>query len=79
MGRRRRRVIRVVKRTLPKVFSCPRCGMVSIKVKVKNKGLATIACGSCGLSVEYTLSSKKEPIDVYNEFVDNYLSGKVSL
>lgn len=79
MGRRRRRVIRVVKRTLPKVFSCPRCGMISIKVKVKSGGLATIACGSCGLNLQYNLTSKKEPIDIYNEFVDNYLAGRISV
>ncbi|MCP8318173.1 MAG: hypothetical protein H3Z51_15140 [archaeon] len=77
MGRRRRRVIKVVKRTLPKVYACPQCGVVSIKVSLKEENLAKIVCGSCGLKYEYPLEVKKHPIDIYNEFVDKFMSGRL--
>ncbi|MCP8317058.1 MAG: hypothetical protein H3Z52_10970 [archaeon] len=77
MGRRRRRVIKIVKRTLPKVYACPQCGVVSIKVSLKEENLAKIVCGSCGLKHEYPLEVRKDPIDIYNEFVDKFMSGRL--
>ncbi|MCP8303979.1 MAG: hypothetical protein H3Z50_00670 [archaeon] len=77
MGRRRRRVIKIVKKALPKVYSCPQCGTIAVKVSVKKENLAKIACGSCGLSYEHQLNIKKPPIDIYNEFVDKFLSGRL--
>lgn len=76
MGRRRRKVIRVVRRTLPKVYSCPRCGMITMKVFVKGTE-ARVVCGSCELNYSYALGVRKEPIDVYNEFVDKYMAGEI--
>ncbi|MCP8310201.1 MAG: hypothetical protein L6M37_04810 [Candidatus Methylarchaceae archaeon HK02M1] len=79
MGRRRRRVIKVVKKALPKVYSCPQCGTISIKISVKKENIAKIACGNCGLSYEYELNTNKAPIDIYNDFVDKFLSGRLNL
>ena len=76
MGRRRRRVIRIVKRTLPKVFSCPRCGVIAVRVS-RTGDSDTVACGSCGLKYSYSPPPKKENIDLYNEFVDMFMAGKV--
>jgi transcription elongation factor Elf1 len=57
MGRRRRRVIRRVKRTLPKFFKCPRCGMDSVmtvrKREDESEHYFVVACGNCGLRSEY--------------------------
>lgn len=78
MGRRRRRIIRVVKKTLPKIYSCPRCGVSAVRVSMK-EGVARITCGSCGLSHEHTVEMRRHPIDIYNEFVDKFLSGKVGV
>jgi transcription elongation factor Elf1 len=70
MGRRRRRVLHVVKKTLPKVFTCPNCGMVSVRLQAK-QDTTIISCGSCGRSKEVS-NQGKEPIDIYNEFVDSF-------
>ncbi|MDG6998016.1 MAG: hypothetical protein JRN15_02760 [Nitrososphaerota archaeon] len=72
MGRRRRRVVHVVKKTLPKVFTCPNCGMVSVRLQPK-EDTTIISCGSCGRSQEIS-NRGKEPIDIYNEFVDKFNS-----
>ncbi len=77
MGRRRRRVVHVVKKTLPKVFTCPNCGMVSVRLQPKEE-TTIISCGSCGTSQEIS-SRGKEPIDIYNEFVDRFNSGQTGV
>ncbi|MDG6904818.1 MAG: hypothetical protein JRN20_03415 [Nitrososphaerota archaeon] len=79
MGRRRRRVVHIVKKTLPKVFTCPSCGMVSVRLQPK-EDTTIISCGSCGRSQEIS-NRGKEPIDIYNEFVDKFnaeISGATS-
>lgn len=77
LGRRRRKVIRVVKRTLPKVFSCPNCGVTGVRVHLQGEHSAVIACGNCKLTLNYDYSGRKEAIDIYNEFVDLFMAGKI--
>ncbi|MEM1995386.1 MAG: hypothetical protein QXW32_07960 [Nitrososphaerales archaeon] len=77
MGRRRRKVIRVVRRTLPKVFTCPNCGVSGVRVKLKGEHLALISCGNCRLTRDYEFTGRKEVIDIYNEFVDQFMAGKI--
>lgn len=74
MGRRRRRVVHVVRKTLPKVFTCPNCGMVSVRLQPEGD-ITIISCGSCGESQRIP-NGGKEPIDIYNEFVDRFNSGQ---
>jgi transcription elongation factor Elf1 len=50
--------------------------MISVRVAITD-GNASIGCGSCGLSLEYTVGPKKEPIDIYNEFVDKFMAGRI--
>lgn len=76
LGRRRRRVIRVVKRTLPKVYSCPRCGVVAVRVSGEE---GKVACASCGLTYTFSVTPKRDRIDIYNEFVDMFMAGKVGV
>ena len=45
----------------------------------KPDGLLSIACGSCGLSQEMPLEGKREPIDLYNEFVDRFMAGRIGM
>ena len=75
MGRRRRRVVHIVKKTLPKVFTCPNCGMVAVRLQPKDE-TTIISCGSCGISQEIS-NRGKEPIDIYNEFVDRFNSAQI--
>src|SRR5579864_8944101 len=77
MGRRRRRVVHVVRKTLPKVFTCPNCGMVSVRLEPKDT-TTIISCGSCGTSQEIP-NAGKEPIDIYNEFIDRFNAGQTGV
>ncbi|RJS90047.1 hypothetical protein CW700_01890 [Candidatus Bathyarchaeota archaeon] len=73
MGRRRRKVVKVVKRKLPEFFLCPRCGKNTVKVSIDRRHeVAVVVCGACGLKGEFPLSSLSEPVDIYCSFVDQF-------
>ena len=79
MGRRRKKTLRVIRRTLPKVFACPRCGMITIRItseedETSHDQVYHIACGNlaCGLRRELRYQIKRADIDVYNTFVDDF-------
>ena len=86
MGRKRKKIIRVT-RKLPKVYNCPACGRVSMRINrtpikedssTYQTGVARrtlysveVLCGDCKISKDY--ESRKEPIDLYNDFVDWFM------
>ncbi len=79
MGRRRKKTLRVVRRTLPKVFACPRCGMVTIRItseedETSHDIVFHVACGNlaCSLRRELRYPTQRADIDVYNTFVDDF-------
>lgn len=78
MGRRRRRVIKIVKKKLPTVFTCPVCSEDGMKVTLpKGAGLATVHCAACGAKDEFEVSRGTQMIDVYCKFTDKfYATGK---
>jgi transcription elongation factor Elf1 len=73
MGRRRRRVIRIVKKKLPTVFTCPVCSEDAIKVTLpKGAGVATVQCAACGAKEEFDVPRGTQMVDVYCKFTDKY-------
>jgi len=75
MGRKRKSIIRVTRRKLPKVFNCPRCGMVAVRVTISPEKNAKVICGDCGLNWEkIEVGKRTEAIDLYNEFIDKFTS-----
>jgi len=73
MGRRKIRVVKIVKKKLPNIFECPKCGENSIKITLsKNTGTATIQCGSCGLKETIEISPNFEAVDAYCKFIDAF-------
>ena len=75
MGRRKRKkvVYRRV-RSLPKVFTCPKCGHKTIKTrKIKdNPDMMEVVCGHCDVSQRVDKNSLTEPVDAFAEFIDIY-------
>lgn len=74
MGRRksRRKIVRP-RRTLPKVFQCPRCGAVAVSASSgKQRGKVNVRCTSCGLAVKLEYNKFYQPVDYYARFLDEY-------
>ncbi|MDI6847494.1 MAG: hypothetical protein QMD13_01200 [Candidatus Bathyarchaeia archaeon] len=76
MGRRRRKVVHIPKKRLPKFFSCPRCGKNTVRVVLfRDEGRAVVSCGSCGVKEEFQIKPALREIDAYCMFTDKVYGG----
>ncbi|MEM2929528.1 MAG: hypothetical protein QW797_01485 [Thermoproteota archaeon] len=79
MARRRRREARVVRRVIPKIFPCPKCGIQAVSIiENKDSGNVRVVCGNCGLATNLEYVKNMENVDYFNRFADKYHSGQVS-
>ena len=73
MGRRRRKVVHIPKKRLPRLFSCPKCGKETVRVEIyRDQKRAIVACGGCGVKEEFTIKLAQGEIDVYCMFTDKF-------
>ncbi len=71
MGRRRKKVVHIPKKHLPKFFSCPRCGKETVRVEIsRDDGHAIAQCSSCGLNEEFQVKPAQGEVDVYCMLTD---------
>ena len=71
MGRRRKKVVRIPKKRLPKFFSCPKCGKETVKVDLfRDKSRAVAGCSSCGYQEEFQVKPAQAEVDVYCMLTD---------
>jgi transcription elongation factor Elf1 len=71
MGRRRRKVVHIPKKHLPKFFSCPKCGKETVRVEIfRDESRAVVSCGSCGAREQFEIKSAQSEVDVYCMFTD---------
>ena len=76
MGRRRRKAVKIVRRTLPELYLCPRCGKNTVKATInKKRERAVVVCSSCSLNTSFTATPGMGDVDAYCRFVDNFYEG----
>ncbi|NLE06116.1 MAG: hypothetical protein GX638_15120 [Crenarchaeota archaeon] len=77
MGRRRKKVVHIPKKRLPKFFSCPRCGKETVRVDInREESTAVAGCSSCGLQADFPIRKAQGEVDVYCMFTDKIYGRK---
>lgn len=74
MGRRKRKQVKYrAVRSLPKVFTCPKCGHKTMKAKLKHTDSSVlISCGHCSEEQVVGKNDLTEPVDAFGDFIDIY-------
>ena len=75
VGRKRKRVVHIPKKRLPKFFSCPKCGKETVEVKIsRDQANATVGCSSCGLTELFPIKIAQTEVDIYCMLTDKVFS-----
>lgn len=75
-GRKRKKVVRRIKKSIPKIFSCPNCGEKTLAIEIDREGgVATVKCGRCNINDSVTISMVEQAVDAYGKFIDKYYGG----
>jgi len=73
MGRKRQKVVKIIKKKLPDQYLCPNCGMNTVGIVLHpDEGLARIICSNCSLKQQFPVPENTGPVDAYCIFVDKY-------
>lgn len=73
MGRRRKTVEKIVRRRLPELFVCPKCGKNTVKAAINKKtGIAVVICSNCSVNARFPVTPKMSAVDAYCKFTDGY-------
>ncbi|HKZ87549.1 MAG TPA: hypothetical protein VJ066_00145 [Candidatus Bathyarchaeia archaeon] len=71
MGRRRKKVVHIPKKHLPKFFSCPKCGKETVRVEIlREDARAIVGCSSCSLKEDFPIKPAQGEVDIYCMFTD---------
>jgi transcription elongation factor Elf1 len=72
-GRKRKKVVKRMKKTIPKIFACPSCGEKTLTINInRTEGIASIKCGRCNIDDSVSVSRVEEAVDAYGKFIDRY-------
>ena len=70
--------MRFPRKQIPKIFTCPKCGVTAVRVViVKKKHIATVNCGKCNLNAEFPTAPVDQAIDIYCKFTDKFNAGEL--
>ncbi|MBQ03261.1 hypothetical protein CL673_00905 [Candidatus Bathyarchaeota archaeon] len=73
MGRRKKQVTKYIRRALPELFLCPRCGKNTVKASInKAESKATVICSNCSLRTSFAATRNLMSVDAYCTFIDQY-------
>ena len=79
MGRRKRKIVKLLRKKLPKIFLCPSCNEESINIRIiKDKNIAEVRCSKCGLEANIPVSKADQAVDVYCKFTDKVYAGDLT-
>ncbi len=77
MGRKRRKVVKIPRKKIPRFFTCPKCGEESVRIILdRENSRALVKCGNveCNLEDEVSMSRAEEAVDAYCKFSDKFRS-----
>ncbi|HPC27591.1 MAG TPA: hypothetical protein PKX17_02575 [Candidatus Methanomethylicus sp.] len=75
-GRKRKKVVRRLRKTIPKIFACPNCGEKTLGIDIdRETNEAIIKCGRCQIEDVVKISNVEQAVDAYGKFVDKYYNG----